>query len=344
MVEISVSYVSNLPLQGDSPKVRIDGKGEYYIEFIDNKTNQIIFTAFSKGNETVIGKRQWFTDWKILVRNKDKNGQIVFEDIYNAKGKMVFIKMDSYALGDNIAWMPYVDKFREKHHCNIICSTFWNNLFVDAYPNILFAEPNTKIQNIYAQYYIGALKNETNLNFCPISSINNPLQMIASISLGLKHEELIPRISRPKNIKNRYQGKYVCISEFASHKEKMWREMGGWQTIVDFLNSHDYKVVVISKEKTNLNNVVDKTGDYHLDERINDLIFCDFFIGVSSGLSCLAWALHKKVVMISDYTPHNHEFQHENLRIGKNVDGIINYHLSQITSKKEVIEKIKTII
>jgi autotransporter strand-loop-strand O-heptosyltransferase len=35
----------------------------------------------------------------------------------------------------------------------------------------------------------------------------------------------------------------------------------------------------------------------------------EFFIGLSSGLSWLAWALNKKVVMISNFTDDNHEFE-----------------------------------
>jgi hypothetical protein len=33
-----------------------------------------------------------------------------------------------------------------------------------------------------------------------------------------------------------------------------------------------------------------------------------FFIGLSSGLSWLAWALNKEVIMISNFTDKHHEF------------------------------------
>jgi ADP-heptose:LPS heptosyltransferase len=36
---------------------------------------------------------------------------------------------------------------------------------------------------------------------------------------------------------------------------------------------------------------------------------CEFFIGVSSGLSWLAWACGKKVVMISGITKKENEFK-----------------------------------
>jgi len=35
----------------------------------------------------------------------------------------------------------------------------------------------------------------------------------------------------------------------------------------------------------------------------------EFFIGLSSGISHLAWALNKKVIMIAGFTDKNHEFE-----------------------------------
>ncbi len=46
----------------------------------------------------------------------------------------------------------------------------------------------------------------------------------------------------------------------------------------------------------------------NFDDVINYLQHCEFFIGVSSGLSWLAWALGKKVIMISGTTTEDNEF------------------------------------
>ena len=89
---------------------------------------------------------------------------------------MVFIKIDASALGDNIAWISYVEEFRKKHNCNVICSTFYNDLFIDSFPNIHFIKPNIEIKNVYAQYYIGAHKKDD--IYSPIDVKNNSLQKL----------------------------------------------------------------------------------------------------------------------------------------------------------------------
>ena len=52
-----------------------------------------------------------------------------------------------------------------------------------------------------------------------------------------------------------------------------------------------------------------------MEERAWYLHHCEFFIGVSSGLSWLAWACGKKVVMISGATMEFNEFSEDNIRI-----------------------------
>jgi len=52
----------------------------------------------------------------------------------------------------------------------------------------------------------------------------------------------------------------------------------------------------------------DQTGDRPLLERARWLKHAAFFIGLSSGLSWLAWAVGTKVVLISGFTHPNNEF------------------------------------
>ena len=53
---------------------------------------------------------------------------------------------------------------------------------------------------------------------------------------------------------------------------------------------------------------INETGRFPIAKRVKQLINCEFFIGLSSGLSWLAWALGKKVVLISGSTHKENEF------------------------------------
>jgi len=55
-------------------------------------------------------------------------------------------------------------------------------------------------------------------------------------------------------------------------------------------------------------NAEDQTGDIPLIERARWLAHADFFVGLSSGLSWVAWAVGTPVVMVSGFTRPTTEF------------------------------------
>lgn len=345
--KIKVSYVTTLPKIGNAPRVSIIGNEEnvYRVNFSEIKDGKIIllYSGYCKNNDTINSYlRQWFTNWFIEVY--DSNNNLIFVDIFDVKNKTVFIKLDAYALGDSIAWIPYVEEFRLKNNCNVICSTFHNNLFIDSYPNIMFINPNIQINNIYAQYYIGA-SNDNNFIYSKINSNEHPLQKVASDILGFEYKEIKPDLSHLCfGSKRRIKEKYVTLSEFGSSNIKEWKEENGWQYVVDFLNEKGYRVVVISKEKTKLNNIIDLTGDINIIERVIDINYAEFHLGVSSGLSWLAWGLGKHVVMISDVTPNWHEFNSGITRINANDLISVNYSNEVFTTKEDVVKKLSYLV
>jgi autotransporter strand-loop-strand O-heptosyltransferase len=342
---VIVNYISELPLKGDSPKVTIEShsKETFKVDFIDVDKRSVVKSIKTKSNTTITGGRQWYTNW--LINVYDESGKLIHIETFSLCGKKVFIKFDSYALGDSIAWIPYVEEFRKKHNCTVICSTFYNYIFEKPYPEILFVEPNIKIKNIYAQYYIGACL-ESNFSYSPTNSSTRPLQESSSLSLGLSPRELTPDLTNSFN-KDRgpnIKGRYVCISEHASSDNKKWKDPNGWEKIVKFLKSKGYIVVSISKEPTKLDGVMSLNGDLDLKERMLDLYHADFFIGVSSGLSWLSWSVGTHVFMISDITPHWYEFTNGVTRFcSKNIDKI-NYSNNVITKSDDVLVYINKFI
>ena len=87
---------------------------------------------------------------------------------------------------------------------------------------------------------------------------------------------------------------------------------------MDYLKALGYRVLCIDKEKchgygrhwhTIPYGAEDFTGARPLQERVDYLGHADFFIGLSSGLSWLAWGAGAPVIMISGFTlPYNEFF------------------------------------
>ena len=339
---IKFNYKTTLPKEANTPSVEIGGDSiaEYSVSFyiVTSTGLELIKEVKCNTGETVYANyTQTYLNWFITVHH---NGVLIAENNFNLENRVVFIKMDAYALGDNIAWIPYVEEFRNKHNCVVVCSTFYNDLFKDVYPNILFVKPNTNIENIYSQYYIGAV-NDVNLKYSLVAVNQVPLQYVAASTLNLPMVEIRPNLEVQFINPIKYK-KYVCLSEFASGINKHWKYENGWQDVVDYLNSIDYDVIVISKEPTTLNNVIDLTGNDSIVNRAKLLKDADFFMGVSSGLSWLSWGVDTHTFLISDVTQMNHEFQSNVTRISANPDlKSIDYEAPFVTSSETVINSIK---
>jgi autotransporter strand-loop-strand O-heptosyltransferase len=249
---------------------------------------------------------EYFVEWKINIY---ENGKLWYEYLYDAKDKRVYIAIDSKALGDSLAWFPYVDEFRKKHQCKVITSTFMNHMFVDQYPEISFVEPGTNVEQLYAMYKIGLFYNENstvNLYKNPIDPKSVTLQKMCSDILGLSYKEIKPKIKN-RNIKIEPTLKQVCIATFGTAQSKFWNNPTGWQEVVDWLNAKGYLVRLLSKEGD------DYMGNKHpigviqhpngpLELVIDEMKKSKAFIGIGSGLSWLSWALDVPTVLISGFS------------------------------------------
>ena len=342
---IKVDFVTHQPLKIGSPTIKNISNKTYTVVLSDEEQKHSSITVDLQPGQQYSSPYQYYIKWKIELWDVDERLKSLFGEVkvpissytLDLQGKIVFIKMDAYALGDNLAWMPYIEEFSNKHNCKVVCSTFWNDLFVNEYPNILFVKPNTRIENVFAQYYIGT-HDDTPPMYSPSTYITEPLQKVASDILGLEYKPLTARVSHIPIERN---PKKVCLSQYASLDMKTWH--GDWQKVVDLLVEKGYEVHVISKEPNKLQNVIDKSGDRPIEERIQDLASSAYFVGVSSGLTWLAHSLGAHVFLISDFTPKNHEFQDNVTRIyGKNVRTSIEYApIKNEVSTKDVVYQIK---
>jgi autotransporter strand-loop-strand O-heptosyltransferase len=197
--------------------------------------------------------------------------------------------------------MPYVLEFKKKHNCHVIVSTFKNFLFEDVYPELEFINPGQKAEGILGMYSIGWFYNPDKE---PALCNTVKLQEAATNILGLDYQELKPRIAfTPRN--NLY-GKYVTIATNSTSGCKFWQKEE-WQLVINYIHEKGYQVINVSKEKNPFDNCI-QIEDTSMENTMNVIHHSHLFIGLSSGLSWLAWAMDKKVVMISNFTDADHEF------------------------------------
>jgi autotransporter strand-loop-strand O-heptosyltransferase len=100
---------------------------------------------------------------------------------------------------------------------------------------------------------------------------------------------------------------YVSVSEFSTMQCKFWNLEHGWEELVSEIKSMDLQVMSVSKEKTRLKKVR-RCNDKSMEETIRNIYYSKAFIGVGSGLSWLAWALGKPVVLVSGFSEAFCEF------------------------------------
>jgi autotransporter strand-loop-strand O-heptosyltransferase len=222
-------------------------------------------------------------------------------------------------LGDTLSWIPYVEEFRKKHNCEMIVSTFLNDLLENQYPDIEFVSPNQTVHNLHALYRIGWFytpegKYDTNRH--PYDPKSQPLQKTASDILGLEFKEIKPNIKRPYLPKK----KRVGIGIHGTAQAKYWNNENGWQEVVNYLISKGYEVVIYSKEENGyMGNKhpygVTKFKEGTLRELINNMVTCEFFIGIGSGLSWLAWSIDLPVILISGFSEKWTETQSNTYRV-----------------------------
>ena len=280
----------------NQPFLEIKGNSEsdFLVQFLDEK-GSIYYQNTIKANHWVRLNRQWYTKWRTKVfEGKD----LIYNSTLDLEGKKVFIAIDSKSLGDTLAWIPYVEEFRNKHNCTVVCSTFWNKIL--DYPEIEFVEPGTMV-NCYAMYTLGWHWNEDKE---PTLCNTIPLQQSASNILGLDYVELKPRLKYDKG-ENKY-GKYVTIATNSTAGLKFWPK-SHWTKVINHLHEIGYKVINTSKERNPFENCY-QLEDTSIENTMSVIHHSDFFVGLSSGLSWTAFGLGKKVVMISAFTEADHEF------------------------------------
>jgi autotransporter strand-loop-strand O-heptosyltransferase len=291
------------------------------VRLSDLDTGNILYDTELKAGRVNSTKR-YFVRFRLEVWQGAE--RLLIHD-YSAASREVLIRFPVETLGDALGWFPFAVKFRQRHGCRLTCAMNRKliPLLRPAYPDITFvAHEELEAERYYATYTVAVyfLQNGTifdHKDCVPCDFRHVGLHRAAGYVLGVDPTEAPPKIaladgSRP------IPEPYVCIAVQSTMQSKYWNNPTGWREVVRFLKDVGYRVICIDQKPmhgTGLvwnhipNEAEDETGDRPLQERARWIAHAEFFVGLSSGLSWLAWALGRPVVMISGFTHPLNEFQ-----------------------------------
>jgi autotransporter strand-loop-strand O-heptosyltransferase len=300
----------------------------------DLDAGNILFeTVFPAGR--INSSKRYYVRFRIEVwshdtqAGRDEQEKLVFTHDYSAKDKEILIQFPVGTLGDTMGWFPYAVKFKEQHGCKLTCAMGAKliPLFHEVYPDITFAtHEEVKTDRFYATYSIGLFFDDKDFVFQPCDFRYVGLHRTAGYILGVDPTEKAPLLALADDARP-IDEPYVCIATQSTTQSKYWNNPEGWRSIIRFLKEAGYRVICIDQKPTHgagliwnhlPNGAEDETGDRTLQERARWLKHAEFFVGLSSGLSWLAWAARTPVVMISGFTHPLNEFE--------TPYRIINYH------------------
>ncbi|HML33947.1 autotransporter strand-loop-strand O-heptosyltransferase [Sporomusa sphaeroides] len=299
--------------------------GDWRVKITDRDCFNTLYDA-KASDVLVTSTKKYYVNFRLEIYREEK---LIFSHDFTPARKRILIKFPVGTLGDIIAWFPYAQVFRYQHNCEVYCAIAPElaELFKPTYPELHFIGPDERPDNVYASYYMGIFFPCDDRMHQPVDWRIVGLQKTIPYILGLRPEEIRPQIA-PRNPERSIAEPYVCIAAQATSQAKYWNNPAGWLNIIKHLKAKGYRVLCIdqkdchgsgSRWNTIPYGAEDFTGNLPLSERVDLLYHADFFIGLSSGLSWLAWAVGRPVVLISGFSLPLTEF-HTPYRI-------INYHV-----------------
>ncbi len=310
---------------------RTDDGGRWRVRLRDLDTGNTLFESENQG-AFVNSTKRWFVRFRIEVWDVaagdeagDRAAAPVLMHDYDARGREVLIHFPVGTLGDVLAWFPYAARFAERHGCRLTCamSGLIIPLLHEAYPAIRFVTHEEVVaegvaERAYATYHMGLFFDDTACDWQPTDFRHVGLHRTAGYILGVDPAEVAPRLSIPEGDARPIAERYVCIAVQSSSGCKYWNNPHGWRVVVTWLKERGYRVLCLDQKPVHGAELMwthipygaeDQTGDRPLTERARWLRHADAFIGLSSGLSWLAWAAGcPGVVLISGFSHPSNEF------------------------------------
>jgi len=299
--------------------------GKWRVRLRDLDTGNTLYETENAGAQINSSKR-WYVRFGIevwAIEEGATEARLVLDDRYDLKDQEVLIQFPIGTLGDTLAWFSYCDRFAAAHpecRVTVAMSGVIIPLLKGAYPRLRLlthaeALAERVMDRAYATYSMGLFFNDLACDHQPIDFRHVGLHRTAGHILGVDPSDEAPRLALPDESRPIAE-RYVCIAVQATSAAKYWNNPYGWRDVIEFLKKNGYRVVCIDQKPVHGTGIVwthlphgaeDGTG-MSLDETARWLRHCDFFVGLSSGLSWLAWAAGATVVLISGFSLPSTEF------------------------------------
>jgi len=238
----------------------------------------------------------------------------------------ILLGKDNHQLGDTIGWMGQVERYQRtsQEEVHVFCD--FSNLFGASNLHAHSVDSPLRHQPFDKNFIIDFYPN----NWERPSTLTNKIHCIqesgliqtASEILGFdKVEEAKPTISfKPKPLKTKKP--IVTLASLSTMQQKMWNYKNGWNDVISYLKKNRIDVVSIDRDARfgagyPLGDIpaftpipsrsIDKTGG-GLRIAASYIKRSMFHMGLSSGLSWLAWALDKPVVSVVGHNNQRYDF------------------------------------
>lgn len=225
----------------------------------------------------------------------------------------IIVNIRSNALGDTIAAMPYIDKYREVtgDHVLVSLNPGMHFMFKEAYPKL----------ELISREYTGEFDRDLSLHY----RFDVAVQAGYAEQLGFSKPAYIRPVIEIPDLPRPVKAKYVAIGVHSTAQLKYWNHPAGRAVQPEAPNLNDlcslirkagYTPVVIDKylgfgNAPFFNGLPQKANrkiDLPLAEAANFVKHAEFYIGPSSGMAWVAHALGKRVAMIANFTEDWNEF------------------------------------
>lgn len=220
-------------------------------------------------------------------------------------GLEVLLHLDSFCLGDSVAFSCYLDAFYARHNpAKLWVTTFWPELFVSNERYTFLDAVSNEVLQCDRLITCGYRKES-------VAHTTHGMFYAARDAMLLPHDTPMappPVVPMPVTAK---QSNKIALAPESKKAIARWDYQGGWgwQEVVDRLVARGFEVHNISYENDlGLRNVIPHHGNNDIAAARQQILESRLFIGLSSGLAWLAWAYHTPVVMVSGFTKFFNEF------------------------------------